>query len=120
MDAFAQIAREGRAYTSFCFAHFTIDLCVSVFAFRVCAAHFLILGNTMIIPANANDVSSMVAQALGVYKNLGVGQRASPHPSKNQASRKFTTGSDSSENAVVDGGYEPSIPDGVNVFPESK
>jgi hypothetical protein len=74
----------------------------------------------MIIPANANDVSSMVAQALGVYKSLGVGKHASTHPSKNQASRKFTTGSDSSENAVVDGGYEPSIPGCLNVLPESK
>ncbi|GAB1605192.1 stomatin-like protein 2, mitochondrial [Argonauta hians] len=29
-------------------------------------------GNTVVVPANANDVSGMVAQALSIYKGLGV------------------------------------------------
>jgi hypothetical protein len=61
-------------------------------------------GNTMIIPSNASDVSSMVAQALGVYKNLGVGNSSIGH------SKSQTIASPTSEEEVIDGGYHPTIP----------
>lgn len=35
-------------------------------------------GNTMLLPASANDPASMVAQAMSIYKNIGGGGSAAP------------------------------------------
>ncbi|XP_014782856.1 stomatin-like protein 2, mitochondrial [Octopus bimaculoides] len=37
--------------------------------------------NTVVVPANTNDVSGMVTQALSIYKGLGINSKA-PEPSK--------------------------------------
>ncbi|CAI9734156.1 2, mitochondrial [Octopus vulgaris] len=38
-------------------------------------------GNTVVVPANTNDISGMVTQALSIYKGLGINLKA-PEPSK--------------------------------------
>ena len=62
-------------------------------------------GNTMIVPSNAGDVSGMVAQALGVYKNLGLTSAPSPTSQSGAAA--------SGKDVVIDGGFEPTIPDNL-------